>query len=188
MAAKTDLKSKAMEQMKLVLGQLEKKNLKVGFLENATYPDGTPVAYVASIQEFGHGPIPPRPFMRPAQDQNKEKWSAQFTRVVKAAINGAIDLEQGMEQVGMVAAGDIRKAIKAVTAPPLSPLTLLIRKHKKKGGTVNGKEVGRLAAERDFEGPRPKKDKTMNLSGVSTKPLVDEGIMIQAVTSVVETK
>lgn len=27
--------------------------LKVGFLEGATYPDGTPVAYVAAIQEWG---------------------------------------------------------------------------------------------------------------------------------------
>lgn len=27
--------------------------LKVGFLENATYPDGTPVAMIAMIQEFG---------------------------------------------------------------------------------------------------------------------------------------
>lgn len=28
-------------------------NVKVGFLEDATYPDGTPIAYVASINEFG---------------------------------------------------------------------------------------------------------------------------------------
>lgn len=28
-------------------------NVKVGFLEGATYPDGTPIAYVASINEFG---------------------------------------------------------------------------------------------------------------------------------------
>lgn len=186
--AATNFKSKNLEQMKLVLGQLEKKSLKVGFLESAHYPDGTPVAYVASIQEFGHGSTPPRPFMRPAQEQNKDKWNNNFARAVKAAINGVMDLDQGLEQVGMVAAGDVRKAIKAVTAPPLSILTLLIRKHKKGGGTVNGREVGRLAGERDFEGPRPKKDKTMNLSGVSTKPLVDDGIMIQSVTSVVENR
>lgn len=186
--AKTSFKSKNLEQMKAVLGQLEKKDLKVGFLETSHYPDGTPVAYVAAIQEFGHGSIPPRPFMRPAQETNRDKWSKAFARAVQAAINGSTDLEQGLEQLGMVAAGDVRKAIKAVTAPPLSILTLLIRKHKKGGGTINGREVGRLAGERDFEGPRPKKDKTMNLSGVSTKPLVDEGIMIQSVNSVVENK
>lgn len=32
---------------------LDNKSLKVGFFESARYADGTPVAYVASIQEFG---------------------------------------------------------------------------------------------------------------------------------------
>jgi hypothetical protein len=43
--------------------------LQVGFMENADpYPDGTPVALVAAVQEFGSpsNGIPPRPFMRPA--------------------------------------------------------------------------------------------------------------------------
>lgn len=31
----------------------EGKVLKVGFLNSETYPDGTPIAYVAAIQEFG---------------------------------------------------------------------------------------------------------------------------------------
>lgn len=33
------------------------KSLKVGFLEGATYPDGTPVAYIAAINEFGGSAI-----------------------------------------------------------------------------------------------------------------------------------
>lgn len=35
------------------------KSLKVGFLEGATYPDGTPVAYIAAINEFGGSAIIP---------------------------------------------------------------------------------------------------------------------------------
>ncbi|EOS9812385.1 hypothetical protein ACNKWM_004835 [Salmonella enterica subsp. diarizonae serovar 16:z10:e,n,x,z15] len=35
------------------------KSLKVGFLEGATYPDGTPVAYIAAIQEFGGSAVIP---------------------------------------------------------------------------------------------------------------------------------
>ncbi|MBS0959784.1 hypothetical protein [Acetobacter thailandicus] len=31
----------------------DKTHVNVGFLEGATYPDGTPVAYIAAIQEFG---------------------------------------------------------------------------------------------------------------------------------------
>ncbi|EDQ1698258.1 hypothetical protein GP195_005251, partial [Salmonella enterica] len=35
------------------------KSLKVGFLEGATYPDGTPLAYIAAINEFGGSAIIP---------------------------------------------------------------------------------------------------------------------------------
>ena len=40
--------------------------VRIGFLENATYPDGKPVAMIAAIQEFGAPArnIPPRPFFR----------------------------------------------------------------------------------------------------------------------------
>ena len=33
--------------------KLKNKTLRIGFLEGATYPDGTPVAYIAWINEFG---------------------------------------------------------------------------------------------------------------------------------------
>lgn len=41
---------------------------KTGWFETARYPDGTAVAYVATIHEFGTPRIPARPFMRPAVD------------------------------------------------------------------------------------------------------------------------
>ncbi|MFT8655942.1 MAG: hypothetical protein ABF785_04530 [Acetobacter papayae] len=41
----------ALKQLQDKLGQ--GAHVRVGFLEDATYPDGTPVAYIASIQEFG---------------------------------------------------------------------------------------------------------------------------------------
>ena len=39
-------------------------SVEIGFAENATYPDGTSVALVAALNEFGTGKIPPRPFFR----------------------------------------------------------------------------------------------------------------------------
>lgn len=44
------LKAK-LEEIRSNLGGSEE--LRLGFLEGSTYPDGTPTAYVASIQEFG---------------------------------------------------------------------------------------------------------------------------------------
>ncbi|MDL2105264.1 hypothetical protein QQJ69_19235, partial [Proteus mirabilis] len=54
-------------QLKAVYYELARKRLSVGFFEHSKYPDGTPIAYVASIQELGYpaGGIPPRPFLRP---------------------------------------------------------------------------------------------------------------------------
>lgn len=146
------------EAIKKMLKSLQKKQIQVGFFETAKYEDGTPIAYVAAIQEFGHGPIPPRPFMRPAELENKSKWQAGIAAGVKSALNGAITIDHALEQVGMVAAGDVRKAVKAVTAPPLAESTVRARQSRKKGKKA-----------------------------ASRKPLVDTGQMIQAVTSAVVT-
>lgn len=147
------------DAIKKMLKELESKQIQVGFFETAKYPDGTPIAYVAAIQEFGYGPIPPRPFMRPAELQNQNKWQAGIAAGVKAALNGSITINAALEQVGMVAAGDVRKAIKAVTAPPLAASTIRARQSRKKGKKA-----------------------------ASTKPLVDTSQMLQAVTSAVVTK
>lgn len=182
--------SKALDAMRKTLAEMERKKLQVGFFDTAHYPDGTPIAYVASIQEFGHGPIPPRPFMRVAQSQNKEKWLKNLALASKAALDGKIEFMNALEQVGKVAAGDVQKAIKAVTAPPLSPVTLLLRKHKKGADPekVGGKLVGEYYKKANFMGPQPKQKKADTLAGVSTKPLIDEGLMFQSVTSAVVDK
>lgn len=146
------------EAIKKMLAELDKKEIRVGFFENSKYPDGTPIAYVAAIQEFGYGPIPPRPFMRPAEEANKGKWLKGIAAGVRGVIAGNVTLDHALEQVGMVAAGDVRKAIKAVTAPPLAESTVRARQRRKKGK-----------------------------KSVSRKPLVDTGEMLQAVNSAVVT-
>lgn len=148
--------SKALEAMQKALRELERKEIRVGFFETAHYPDGTPVAYVAAIQEFGYGPIPPRPFMRPAQAQNQAKWLDAIGKGVKLSFLGKITVDMALGQVGMVAAGDVQKAIKAVTAPPLAQATVDARQSR-----LSGKK------------------------SASNKPLVDTGQMIQSVTSAV---
>lgn len=147
------------DAVRKMLEQLAHKEVRVGFFEHSKYPDGTPIAYVAAVQELGYGPIPPRPFMRPAEQQNKVKWVAGIAKGVSAALDGSMTIDHALEQVGMVAAADVKKAIKAVTAPALSDATIRARASKKK-----------------------------SKGNVSAKPLVDTGQMIQAVTSVVVTE
>ncbi|MEQ4653190.1 hypothetical protein AB7092_08780 [Providencia rettgeri] len=146
--------------LKKVYDELGKKQLKVGFFEHSKYPDGTPIAYVAAIQELGYpeGGIPPRPFLRPTMKNKKTEYGQLIFRVAKAAANGNITVNDGLTQVGAKAASDMKLAIKAVTTPVLDDATVKARAR------------------------RHSKGKSTN------KPLVDTGQMLNAVTFVVEDK
>ena len=48
------------------LNEMRNKKVSVGYFSNSTYSDGTPVAYVASIMEFGEMHTPARPTIRPS--------------------------------------------------------------------------------------------------------------------------
>lgn len=156
---------KGLAALQKALKEIETKQVKVGFFETSHYPDGTPVAYVAAIQEFGHGPIPPRPFMRPAEAENKSKWAAGIAQGVKQVLAGNGDVVSVLEQVGMVAAGDVRKAIKTVSTPALADSTVAGRK-------------SRLSK---------RSRKKANPQTIS-KPLVDTGVLLQSVNSAVVDK
>lgn len=147
-------------QLKAVYGELAKKQLKVGFFGHSKYPDGTPVAYVAAIQELGYpaGGIPPRPFIRPAMTEHKPEYSNLIVRAVKAAVKGNITITDGLTQVGAKAAGDVKMMIKSVTTPPLKDATVAARARRHSKGKATG------------------------------KPLVDSGLMLQSVTFAVEDK
>src|SRR6185503_1324189 len=62
------------------------QKVRVGFLEGATYPNGTPVAMVAAIQNFGAPSvgIPPRPFFTNMVKQNKGAWGKQLAGILRA--------------------------------------------------------------------------------------------------------
>lgn len=165
--------------------------LSVGFLENATYPDGKPVAQVAFWQEFGapNAGIPPRPFFRTAIANNKEYWAEALASLLK---HNEFNVRKSLAGLGQVIQQDIKDSITEIVAPPLSQVTLMLRLMKKlntdspfmadkslrkgrvKGDAfkVTGATVG-VAAHLVKEG--------FAASGVSTKPLIDTGVMQQAV-------
>ena len=171
------------EHIKRILDQVEKKEVQVGFFESSAYEDGTPVAYVAAIQEFGYpgGSIPARPFIRPTIAQQREAWQKSLMRGYKAAINEQITVEFMLEQFGMAAAGQVKVTISKVTDPPLSPITLLLRQRKKSGEAITGRTVGNAAAAAAYV-PQENRGKAL---GVSEKPLVDTGYLISQVQSAV---
>ena len=129
--------------------------LRVGFLENATYPDGTSVAMVAAVQEFGSPAqgIPPRPFFRNMIAEKQASWGRAVAGVLRST---DMDATQALKQVGEGIKGQLQQSIINTNDPPLAPATIAA---KSKGGTS--------AAKLGVDGP--------------AKPLIDTGTMIKSV-------
>ena len=103
--------------------------------------------------------IPPRPFMKPSVEDNKEDFVGQIEGVSRKFLNGQISEQQAAEMIGEAAAGNIKKAIAKVNAPPL------------KASTVRRKR-------------NQYADKS--LTGALTKPLTESGHLLESVDSKAE--
>ncbi len=146
------------------LKQIDSTVAKVGWFESSKYADGTPVAYVATIHEYGvpEKNIPMRATMRPTIRTQRTQWiklaEAGFTAVFRQTETAA----GVMEKVSAKAAGDIRKAISQLHTPPLKVKTIKAR--------LRGKQQGRV------------------VSLTIAKPLVDSGVLLNTLTHIVENK
>lgn len=190
-------KAGKIEALKQAVKGLDGMEGQVGWFPSAVYEDGAPVAGVAYVQEFGSTKrsIPPRPFMRPAATENAVKWAKTAAGVARQVALGKMPPESMTEALCLVAEGDVKKNIKKLLAPPLSLLTLMARKDRRDSDKARkkamkfgpqqeykfgGKRLGELARQLD-QGPP-------DLSGVSTKPLVDSGYLLATLTSAVSKK
>lgn len=124
------------------------REAKVGWFPAAQYEDGTPVAYVAAIQEFGspENNIPARAFMRPTIQDKQGEWSAQIAGGMKKVVKGQLTADDVLDAVGTLAAADIAVTIRnAPNWPELSPATLAERERKGRG-TAPLQDTGLLIA------------------------------------------
>ena len=106
------------------LKEIAERNLasvEVGFLEDATYDDGTPVAAVAFWNEYGNGSAPPRPFFRTMIEAEKASWTPMLAAAYKHT-NG--DGEKALRIVGDNIQGALIQSINDLTSPPLAPSTI----------------------------------------------------------------
>lgn len=160
------------------LGRLPKqfsgKQAKIGWPEGKQYPDGTSVAYIAAIQNFGvpDRGLPPRPMLKPTVEANKDRWGKIGEKLVRDVANGNLDAVDALDTIGRVAAMDLQVTIAQISEPELSPVTVLLRKWRKAGRTITGRTVGE-AAQAIADGVDP---------GNDNKPLNDTGYLIASVT------
>jgi hypothetical protein len=119
--------------------------VRVGFLEGATYPDGTPVAEIAAIHNFGApaAGIPARPFFSNMVTDKSPEWGDKFRKVLTGA---DYDAGLALELMGEGIAGQLRESIVATNDPPLSPITIA-----RKGSSKPLVDTGHMLASVDKE-------------------------------------
>jgi hypothetical protein len=96
-------------------------SVRVGFLESATYPDGTPVAAVAFWDEFGTTTAPARPFFRTTITEKSSEWA---DRLAKSAVHFEYDSDKILNLMGQTIAEDIQQSIVGWTDPENAPSTV----------------------------------------------------------------
>lgn len=119
--------------------------LRVGFLENAKYPDGTPVAMIAAIQNYGApaAGIPPRPFFSNMIASKKAGWPGAVARNLKQQ---DYDATRAFALVGEGIAGQLRQSIIQTNSPPLKAATAA-----RKGSTKPLVDTGHMLASVDYD-------------------------------------
>ena len=100
-----------------------KAQAKVGFFDRATYPDGTSVAYVAYLNEYG-GHNPRRPFMKHTARKNIKKWVRGIQKNIKLGGMSKSNVKLAYERAAVVAVGDVKKTIKAWPPGGNAPATV----------------------------------------------------------------
>lgn len=110
--------SKALEEIARKMGGGE---VSVGFMEGATYPDGTPVAAVAFWNEYGGPGRQPRPFFRQMIAKESPTWAAKMGKLAKAM---DYDGAKVLALMGEDIKGALQKSINDFQSPPLAPSTI----------------------------------------------------------------
>jgi hypothetical protein len=154
------------------------KRLQVGFLGDKNYEDGTSVAMVAMINEYGAPSRnqPPRPFFRNMIEKESGNWPKTVGALMKHNEN---DASKTLNTIGQDIAASLQDSIAETFSPALSPITVMLRGMRRNDPDlqVTGKTVGE-AARRVKEG--------LTDYGASSKPLVDTNLMKTSVDYAVE--
>jgi len=95
--------------------------VEIGFLENATYPDGTQVAAVAAANEFGTSRAPARPFFRRMIAKESPGWGDKVAGLMQAT---GKDGAKVLALMGEDIEGALKQSINDLTSPPLAASTI----------------------------------------------------------------
>ena len=121
-----------MKKLSVVLNGLEGYEGKVGWLKSAQYEDGTQVAYVAAIQEFGvpEKNIPSRSFFRTTIKEKTNSWLQLAKQGLQEVLKSGTSIATVMQKLTIQAENDVLRKIASITSPALKESTLKSRRSK----------------------------------------------------------
>jgi hypothetical protein len=96
--------------------------VKVGVLEGATESDGTPMALIAAVHEYGSKKrnIPQRSFVRGWVDDSKSQINSTVEKLMARVSGGTLTAQKALKTLGVFGVGGIKAKIKRGPFTPLS--------------------------------------------------------------------
>lgn len=81
---------------------------------------------IAIVNHFGtlDGHVPGRPFLTQTADAKRGAWLGLLEKVLLKVVKGALTLRDALELVGMQAAADVKRTIRAGMSPPNAESTI----------------------------------------------------------------
>lgn len=119
-----DIDPKALDRLRQRLVG-DNRVVNVGVPEGKREEDGTPVAMIAAVHEFGSPSqgIPERPFLRVAAQRNRQKY-VRLNRInLVKILRGQATVDQALGQLGEMAKGDVQTEIRSGVFTPLKEAT-----------------------------------------------------------------
>ena len=95
--------------------------VRVGYLANSRYPDGTSVALVGALQEFGTSRMPARPAVRNMIREKAADWPTSLAAILKHNHN---DVPLSLQLLGEGIRGQWQTSIRDLWSPPLAASTI----------------------------------------------------------------
>lgn len=147
------------------------KAVRAGFPVGSTFTDGTNMAVAAAANNYGAPSkgIPPRPFFSNAVTAGKATWGKLLALELK---RHDFHAARALEGMGAQMAGDIAASLVNTNAPPLSPVTLLLRERFPDRTGMVFSDVQKARGD-------VKDGVVPTLSGTGAKPLVWTGQTLQ---------
>ena len=142
-----DIDPKALDRLRQRLVG-DNRVVNVGVPEGKREEDGTPVAMIAAVHEFGSPSqgIPERPFLRVAVQRNRQKY-VRLNRInLVKMLRGQMGMEQALGQLGKMAKGDVQTEIRSGDFTPLKAATI-----KRKGSSRPLIDTGQMVQSIQWE-------------------------------------